>query len=35
MGNMRLRADDEAGKEAWVSSLQKQAKVLGVFRLKI
>ncbi|CAM9635430.1 unnamed protein product, partial [Sphacelaria rigidula] len=28
MGNMRLRADDEAGKEAWVSSLQKQAKAM-------
>lgn len=27
MGSMRLRAEDAAGKEAWVSSLQKQAQV--------
>lgn len=27
MGNMRLRAEDAAGKDAWVTSLQKQARV--------
>lgn len=30
MGNMRLRAEDAAAKDAWVSSLQKQAKVRDV-----
>lgn len=27
MGIMRLRAEDEAGKRAWINSLQKQAQV--------
>lgn len=34
MGNMRLRADDAAGKEAWVTSLQKQAKVTGAVEIE-
>lgn len=27
MGSMRLRAEDAAGKTAWISSLEKQAQV--------
>ena len=29
MGSMRLRAEDAAGKVAWISSLEKQAQVRG------
>lgn len=30
MGSMRLRADDAAGKAAWIGSLEKQAQVSGL-----